>query len=490
MGIPCYFSKLIRKFPKILKKFSYNNNIKDFYLDSNSIIYDIIHSLENKEEENIIKNVIYKLEEYINTIQPKRRIMIAFDGVAPNAKLHQQRERRYKSYITNKIIPEENKWNTCKITPGTEFMKKLMSEIENHFKNLYPKLETIVSTSNEPGEGEHKIFDKIRESYKTGTTMVYGIDADLIMLCLSNKCFCEDIVLFRETPFFIKNINRNIEPNELYYIKMSELGKAVDSILNKKNSELDYIFLMFLLGNDFMPHFPSLNIRTAGMDILLEAYEFCNSNYKGFQLIDENKKICWEHLDFLLTQLADDERSNIIDEIERKTKKMNYNSQEKKNELQNKYLNIPSELRNIEKMINPSLESWESRYYSLLLNMDETWFFKNKLCLNFYKTLYWTFKYYTSGCIDWTWTYDYPYPPLLADLIKVKPVIDGFKQNTSAIKPNEQLKYVVPPDSINLLENSKDKAQKREEFKNMSVKYDWSFCRYIWEGHMTFTIPV
>ena len=35
----------------------------------------------------------------------------------------------------------------------------------------------------------------------------------------------------------------------------------------------DYIFICFLLGNDFLPHFPALNIRQNGFTILLELYK-------------------------------------------------------------------------------------------------------------------------------------------------------------------------------------------------------------------------
>tara|TARA_Y100001980_G_C14535446_1_gene312010 strand:+ start:63 stop:1520 length:1458 start_codon:yes stop_codon:yes gene_type:complete len=484
MGIPCYFSKLIKKYPKILNKYD-KMTVYHFYLDCNSIIYDVVNSIEEKTDDNIINNVIYKLEEYINTIQSRKSVYIAFDGVAPNAKLHQQRERRYKSYITNKTFTA-TKWNTCQITPGTEFMKKLMYEIESHFstwKNV------TVSTSNVPGEGEHKIFDKIRAESNKNTSMVYGIDADLIMLCLSNKQYCEKLILFRETPFFIKTINKHIEPNELYYIDINELSKAIDSTLNKKDSALDYILLMFFLGNDFLPHFPALDIRGSGMDVLIEGYNFCNENNSLFSLV-QNNKINWVHLNILLTHLSQDERSEIMHHQDKKQSYRRYTNNSKDTELQNKYLNIPTNLRNMEFCIDSKSEGWENRYYYLLLGIekDSSNFFIKKLCNNFYKTLEWTFKYYTSGCVDWTWTFDYPYPPLLVDLIKYETNGDfEFKKNTHSIEPSEQLYYVLPPDCLHLL-NKKQQKLKKKEFEKMTIQYEWCFCKYIWEGHINFIL--
>ena len=478
MGIPCYFNKLIRKYPNILNKY-HNIYVDDFYLDCNSIIYDIVHEIEEKTNENIAKHVIYKLEEYINTIQAKNSVMIAFDGVAPNAKLHQQRERRYKSYITNKTFSVE-KWNTCQITPGTKFMKYLMNEIEMNFKD---NNKVHISSSNIPGEGEHKIFNKIRESHNK-IVMVYGIDADLIMLCLSNKSYCDKIILFRETPFFIKNINKNIEPNELYYIDITNLSLAIDTTLNKKNSELDYILLMFFLGNDFMPHFPSLNIRTTGMDTLIDSYKFCLDNNKFFSLVNEEKEINWFNLNLLIKYLNQYERENIVYHQEKKSRVKRNMSDSSEIELQNRYLNIPTQLRNIEYIIDANKDGWELRYYSILLNIedDENNFFVKKLCHNYYKTLQWTLKYYTSKCIDWTWTFDYSYPPLLKDLVDYNHKSYEFKQNTKAIEPNEQLNYVIPPDSLHLLDNK----FKNNKLRETTIHYNWAYCKYIWEGHIDF----
>ena len=45
----------------------------------------------------------------------------------------------------------------------------------------------------------------------------------------------------------------------------------------------DYMFMCFFLGNDFMPHFPSVNIRKGGIDKVLDIYEEL-----GVNLIEDN----------------------------------------------------------------------------------------------------------------------------------------------------------------------------------------------------------
>ena len=47
----------------------------------------------------------------------------------------------------------------------------------------------------------------------------------------------------------------------------------------QKNRLYDYIFLCFFLGNDFLPHFPAVNIRTSGIDTLIVAYQ--NTYWQG-----------------------------------------------------------------------------------------------------------------------------------------------------------------------------------------------------------------
>ena len=145
MGIPSFFSHLVKDHPNCVKEINQNNIIDNLYLDSNSIIYDCVHKIANEYsddssfEKQLIVNVLKKIIEYITTLSPKKRCMIAFDGVAPVAKLKQQRNRRYKSMIDamvdTKLLGYENKtWNTSAITPGTNFMQTLMDYLRYNLK--------------------------------------------------------------------------------------------------------------------------------------------------------------------------------------------------------------------------------------------------------------------------------------------------------------------------------------------------------------------
>ena len=130
MGIPSYYSYLIKNHPTILEQFLKAPSPDHFYLDANSIIYDVVNKYFFKKNEEIITQVIREIEKCIALISPTQTTTIAFDGCAPRAKLKQQRERRFKSYYLNKararILKKETAhWDTANITPGTEFMKLL-----------------------------------------------------------------------------------------------------------------------------------------------------------------------------------------------------------------------------------------------------------------------------------------------------------------------------------------------------------------------------
>ena len=109
MGIPSYFSYIVKNHPEILQKYlSQNMPMHNLYMDCNSIIYDSFYGMTDEEKKgniakDLIQKVIVKIEEYIKIVNPSDTVIIAFDGVAPMAKLDQQRTRRYKSWFQSKI---------------------------------------------------------------------------------------------------------------------------------------------------------------------------------------------------------------------------------------------------------------------------------------------------------------------------------------------------------------------------------------------------
>jgi 5'-3' exonuclease len=515
MGIPFFFTHIIKNHPAIIKKYVKDDlKVDNLYLDCNSIIYDAYSKMEfNKLTESvaisIIRRVILKIEEYISIIHPSQTVIVAFDGVAPVAKLEQQRSRRYKSWYQNEVSrmifkkETDDVWNTTAITPGTKFMAELNEMVTKHFnKETSTKLNVnkiIVSGSNRVGEGEHKLFDFIRQNpvkHYADTTVIYGLDADLIMLSINHLPICPKIYLFRETPHFIQSIDRSLEPDANYYLDIPNLTSEIVKHMNngrelsleqQKNTVYDYIFLCFFLGNDFLPHFPAVNIRTGGVDKMINAYKATIGDTNDF--LTDGITILWKNVRKVVEFLANLEEEFIIKEHKTRNNKERYLLPETTPEEKfKKFESTPMYERQMEKFINPLKPDWQTRYYAGLFGItkDEE---KRAVCINYLEGLEWTMKYYTSGCPDWRWRYKYNYPPLLEDLIRYVPL-----QNTEFVvkKPENpvselvQLCYVLPRTSLHLLPLKLyfELIRRYDHWYKGNCDYVWAYCRYFWESHV------
>lgn len=61
----------------------------------------------------------------------------------------------------------------------------------------------------------------------------------------------------------------------------------------------DFVFLCFLVGNDFLPHLPGLDIRNGGIDCLMAIYKNV-VNDKGY--FTDKKDICQSNFYFFIIQ--------------------------------------------------------------------------------------------------------------------------------------------------------------------------------------------
>ena len=500
MGIPSYFSYIINNYPNIIRKLSFLRSsgliFDHLYMDCNSIIYDIVRGVPfegsvNVYEKNIIDLVISKIEFFIDMINPSKTAYIAFDGVAPLAKMEQQRNRRYKNVNSN-----SGGWSTANITPGTQFMKNLSDRIASHFaKHDYGGIDVIVSTSEECGEGEHKMFKYIRDQTidPEDTGFVYGLDSDLIMLSIFHCARFRDFFIFREAPEFAKSLNTMLSDGEEKSCCFMDIVQLSRSILTEMHCEhvnqvriYDYVMLCFFLGNDFLPHFPSLNIRTHGMQILMDTYRNCIGNHadRGF-VSAADKTIQWKWLDLFIRELAKNEHEHILQEYETRKKWDKRTWQTETDDDRDFALqSVPVIYRTEEAYICPTEKGWESRYYKSLFSKPDIDF----ICRNYLEGLEWVFKYYTVDCPDWKWKYCFHYPPLLKDLQRHVPSgnFAFITENRTSVSSGVQLAYVFPKAYHHMM-SAKNKAvvesPKYSGLYPIEYHYKWAFCRYLWEAH-------
>ncbi|XP_071874436.1 5'-3' exoribonuclease pacman isoform X1 [Bombus fervidus] len=314
MGIPKFFRYISERYPCLTEKLK-DYQIPEFdnlYLDVNGIIHDCSHPDDTDitfriSEETIFKNIFRYIEVLFRMIQPQKLFFIAVDGVAPRAKINQQRSRRFKTAKDAKIqedkakvkgmtLPKEKRFDSNCITPGTVFMSKLDEQLKYFITykistdKLWQKCKVIFSGSQVPGEGEHKIMDYIRymktqTNYDVNTKhCLYGLDADLIMLGL---CTHEiHFTLLREELTFGKKQKKVcLTPEEtkfcLFHLSLlreyinhefSSLKEKLPFPYNLENIIDDWILMGFLIGNDFIPHLPNLHIVHGALSVLYQVY--------------------------------------------------------------------------------------------------------------------------------------------------------------------------------------------------------------------------
>ena len=543
MGIPSYFSHIIKNHSQVINKNITNRNgirFERLYMDCNSILYDSYHEVYNNTDnysipedeiyQCILEKTAQKINDYIRRLNPTHMVYIAFDGPAPVAKMEQQRSRRYKSWFqTTREKESSPKIPSSIFTPGTIFMQELCVYMKNTFKSGQGKqIQILLATPDEPGEGEHKLYDHLRKNpllTNDKNIAIYGLDADLIMLSLFHLSYTNNIFVMREAPEFMKSSiggtgtsgtgTGTIDKPALWGLDIAQFGRSIANDMAcsypDNHRMYDYVFLCFLLGNDFLPHFPALNIRTYGIQRLLDTYRMTIGNSPNTFLLTKTKTldIHWKSVSVFISALARNEYSFIKDEYAFRTKwdymqgKMERMENEKKEgkEIDKKEINeliesVPVIFRQEETYICPSEPGWEKRYYSRFFSSTTKEGTSTKeICMNYLEGLEWVCKYYICGCPDWKWKYKYMYPPLLRDLAPFVPNYkkDFFSPNSSSshsssISPYVQLAYVLPRNQLFLLPKEKQDILLTKYGhlypEGTNLEFKWAFCRYLWEAHV------
>uniref|UniRef100_A0A8C5NNQ2 5'-3' exoribonuclease 1 n=1 Tax=Junco hyemalis TaxID=40217 RepID=A0A8C5NNQ2_JUNHY len=350
MGVPKFYRWISERYPclsQVLKE----HQIPEFdnlYLDMNGIIHQCSHPNDDDvhfriSEDKIFANIFHYLEVLFRIIKPRKVFFMAVDGVAPRAKMNQQRGRRFRSAkeAEDKIkkalekgetLPTEARFDSNCITPGTEFMARLNEHLK-YFVNMkistdksWQGITVYLSGHETPGEGEHKIMEFIRSEkakphHDPNTRhCLYGLDADLIMLGLTSH-EAHFALLREEVRFGGKKAQRVCAPEEttFHLLHLSLMREYIDYEFSPVKDKIsfeydieriidDWILMGFLVGNDFIPHLPHLHINHDALPLLYRTYMAILPELGGY--INENGHLNLERFEKYLTRLSDFDREH------------------------------------------------------------------------------------------------------------------------------------------------------------------------------------
>jgi 5'-3' exonuclease len=611
MGIPSYFAWLVRRFESdIISSTCPLKNIEQLYLDFNCAIHPAARSCNKGTITDMYNSIIKYLEYIIDYIKPIELVYIAIDGVAPAAKMKQQRSRRYKSILDRQVsndlkkqycrhkTQKDNTWS-CElcidskdihdfnmISPATDFMNGLTERIKqfilSHKQGKYKHLSIILDDASFAGEGEHKILLYLKNITFDKNVVIYGLDSDLIMLSLSTHR--ENLCLIREDTM-LKNNDINVDIDkypQLSYFNIKGLRQQLINILNpftsikeleginifapntkKRNDEsiidfnamktsgifsdpnesknliIDYLVMSFLLGNDFVPAFPSLKIKDGGIEQILRAYKkTLQSQYERVvhsvsvssdtignvsnttsNRITYKSKYAYQYLvmpdgrlniDFFIDFikiLSDDEHNQLLNQKIKHEKFIKYATSKppttyedalKKSEfIGDLYIDV----------INVAIPKWENRYYNYHMNISKSFVeietSVETICSDYLNAINWITQYYLHGCKDWYWFYVHDFTPLLKDFYKFintnkTPTPVYLTKNTNLhsdysdyngpVDPIYQLLMIMPPQSANLLPPNyrwfmTDETSPLNYYYPLHCELEYYGKRFRWECH-------
>uniref|UniRef100_A0AAZ3PZM1 5'-3' exoribonuclease 1 n=1 Tax=Oncorhynchus tshawytscha TaxID=74940 RepID=A0AAZ3PZM1_ONCTS len=524
MGVPKFYRWISERYP-CLSEVVKEHQIPEFdnlYLDMNGIIHQCSHPNDEDvhfriSEEKIFADIFHYLEVLFRIIKPRKVFFMAVDGVAPRAKMNQQRGRRFRSakeaedkikkaLEKGEVLPSEARFDSNCITPGTDFMARLQEQLKYFVNsklstdNAWKGVNVYLSGHETPGEGEHKIMEFIRwENTKPDHDpntrhCLYGLDADLMMLGLTSHE--PHFSLLREEVRFggKKNQKRITAPEEttFHLLHLSLFREYIDyefsEVKNKISFEYDleriiddWILMGFLVGNDFIPHLPHLHINHDALPLLYRTYISVLPTLGGY--LNENGHLNLGNFEKYLEKLSEFDREH-FNEVFVDLKWF-------ESKVGNKYLNEAAGLaaeeahckdsrkkdlkdslclaaldedrgpsRGFEEdgeeedMFEAEFRQYKRTYYMTKMGVEVVSDeFLANQALCYVEGIQWILHYYYHGVQSWSWYYPHHYAPFLSDVRNIAHLKLTFDMG-KPFMPFQQLLGVLPSASKDLLPQS------------------------------------
>lgn len=480
MGVPKFVRALLRRSPDIALPEA-PPAVDHLYLDFNASLHPVARrvmtdeaGLDAGEMENaILEAMVVELDRVVHEVRPTQSLFVALDGPAPVAKMAQQRERRFRSAKEYEALGELCRqmgfrdrspvWDTNAITPGSSFLLRVgarLREVLQTRRPHYPPTR-ILSDGNVPGEGEHKIFARIRKE-PTGTHVILGLDADLLFLAMVSPA--RDILLLREDDDRKQWLSiERFRECMLSEVDVPRDHPHVDRVLE------DLCFLASLFGNDFLPTIYAFDLRQNGLGRALEAYreQWKRTGQPLHEGPSLHRRLDFQRLADLLEPCDVSLEQEAAAFVRRRPPvyqpKHAMDAETAWIEAWKHNQNWPPIDRVIDRIAFGET-GWQDRYYVEQLHLsdargvsaggEDLASMRRALAIRYLEGMFWVRDYYVGQMRDAQWSYGYHASPLVEDLVHALRSLQGWRptfEKRPFVHPLEQLALVLPASSFGLL---------------------------------------
>jgi len=326
MGIPSFYRHLLRSYPQLVGR-GVGPRPEWLCLDFNCAMYYVLRRMppianatsQAAWEGDFCNAIADYMGDLVRLARPTKGAFVSCDGVVCAAKRRQQRLRRFKGpwmsaaeaevraqagadrsarfagavahaqaqvatawhgqagsadrstrfagAVAHAQAQVATAWDQNALTPGSAFMARLNDILTAAGARLSKQIGVPiqVSTTAEPGEGEHKLLRAMRAVRPTSCT-IYGLDADLILLAMLLEADTgAQVRLLREAQEFEV---RKGDPDAPPEWRNLDIHGLTDVMLGGGDVR-DFVACMSLLGNDFLPRPLTRTVRDDGIPQLI-----------------------------------------------------------------------------------------------------------------------------------------------------------------------------------------------------------------------------
>lgn len=422
----------------------------------------------------VVTKVMERLDAVMEVTTPTVSVEICLDGPLPawHGKVKQQRARRFRNMDQDQET--RDKFDSNCISPGTMFMHVLSSQLKTEAvrrakRGSWRHLDLYFSDEKCPSEGEHKLIRRMRSLPWGSSACVYSPDGDVILLCLLcfnvSKCFIVKENFDRTDEHVVIDIGLLRRQLVNYLLKSHpplhlSSPPRVEKCNNNNAQEvlLDFVFMMGLAGNDFLPCILCTYLGDGGMDVLVDTYRQVartDPNCHFTQRTLEGRRAPrWDGFGVFLNLLAKKEPELLY----RRT-------------LNCELFPDPELERHVLQPRGPlDVDAYRAKLYSstttavTTTTSDDEAFSggREEMIMWFLSGLHWVLDYYSNDEVLFQWQYPFEVAPLAADLLTEAPhCLEWIHKNldpqfpmsssSSSMDPLLHLVSVLPITSVGLL---------------------------------------